>query len=162
MIKYKVRERVFGIGDDHWIEDEHGHKAFLVDGKVLRIRETFELKDDTGRVVAVIRKKALAVRDAMRVEDAHGGTVATVRRKLFSPIRHSYYAELHGGGELEIHGDLVGKEYTVESDGHKIAEVSRSWFRIRDHYGVRIADGADTALLLAIAVCVEHLVAEED
>ncbi|MDH6112108.1 uncharacterized protein YxjI [Kitasatospora sp. MAP12-15] len=162
MIKYKVRERIFGIGDDHWIEDEHGHKAFLVDGKVLRIRETFELKDDTGRVVAVIKKKAIAVRDTMMIEDEHGAVVATVRKKLFSPIRHSYYAELRDGGELEAHGDLIGKEYRIESGGHKIAEVSRSWFRVRDHYGIRIADGADTALLLSVAVCIEQLVAEDD
>ncbi len=40
-----VRERIFGIGDDYWIEDADGHKVFLVDGKAMRVRDTFELKD---------------------------------------------------------------------------------------------------------------------
>jgi len=30
---------------EDWITDEHGGHAFLVDGKVLRLRQTLELKD---------------------------------------------------------------------------------------------------------------------
>ncbi|GAA2139569.1 LURP-one-related/scramblase family protein [Kitasatospora kazusensis] len=161
-MKYQVRERIFGIGDDYWIEDEHGEKAYLVDAKVLRIRETFELKDQSGHVVAVIRHKVLSVRDAMKIENGHGDVVATVRKKLFTPFRDKYHVELHDGGELEIHGNLIDKDYKIESHGDRIAEISRKWFRIRDTYGVRIADGADTALLLAVAVCVDHLVREDD
>ncbi|MGF1427034.1 LURP-one-related/scramblase family protein [Kitasatospora sp. LaBMicrA B282] len=160
-MKYQVKERIFGIGEDYWIEDEHGAKAFLVDGKVLRIRETFELKDAGGRVLAVIRHKALSVRDAMRIEDAGGHAVATVRKKLFTPFRDKYHVELADGDELEIHGDLIGKDYRIESHGKRIAEISRRWFRIHDHYGVNITAGADVALLLAVAVCVDHLVRED-
>jgi uncharacterized protein YxjI len=159
-MKYQVRERLFSIGDDFWIEDEHGRKAFLVDAKALRIRETFELKDTGGRVVAVIKHKALSVRDAMKIEDNRGEVIATVRKKLFTPFRDKYHVELRDGGELEIHGNLIEKEYRIESHGDRIAEISRKWFRLRDSYGVRIADGADAGLLLAVAVCVDHLVEE--
>ncbi|GAA2811052.1 LURP-one-related family protein [Kitasatospora sp. CM 4170] len=161
-MRYLVREKLFAIGDDYWIEDERGNKAFLVDGKVLRLRHTFELKDADGRVVAVVREKAFTVRDAMRIENADGDTVATVREKLFTPFRDKYRVELAGGGELEIHGDLIDKDYRIEDEhGAELARISRKWFRIRDSYGVEIADGADTALLLAVAACVDHL-AEED
>jgi uncharacterized protein YxjI len=157
-----MRERMFGLGDDHWIEDEHGEKAFLVDGKVLRVRETFELKDQAGRVVAVVRKKVVTVRDAMKIEDGHGTVVATVREKLFTPFRDKYKVELADGGELEIHGNLLDRDYRVEdAHGRELAQISRRWFSIRDSYGIKIHDGADTPLLLAVAVCVDHLVAEE-
>ena len=59
-MKYVVREKMFAIGDDYWIEDEDGRRAFYVDGKVLRVRETLELQDPQGEVVAVIHKKLLA------------------------------------------------------------------------------------------------------
>ncbi|MFE9427891.1 LURP-one-related/scramblase family protein [Kitasatospora sp. NPDC006697] len=159
-MKYQVREKLFTIGEDFWIEDEHGEKAFLVDAKVLRLRDTFELKDRDGRVVAVIKEKALTVRDAMKIEDSRGEVVATVRKKLFTPFRDKYHVELRDGGELEIHGNLIDKDYRIESHGDRIAEISRQWFRVRDSYGVRIADGADAGLLLAVAVCVDHLVEE--
>lgn len=161
-MKYLVKEKIFAIGDDYWIEDEHGEKAFLVDAKVLRIRDTFELQDPTGRVVAVIKEKALSIRDAMKIENAEGDVVATVRKKLFTPFRDKYHVELRDGGEFEIHGNLIDKDYKIEWNGETIAEISRKWFRFRDTYGVRIADGADTGLLLAVAVCVDHLVEEEN
>ncbi|GAA1985997.1 LURP-one-related/scramblase family protein [Kitasatospora viridis] len=160
-MKYQVKERLFSIGEDFWIEDDHGAKAFLVDAKVLRLRDTFELKDAGGRVVAVIKEKTLSVRDAMKIEDARGTVIATVHKKLFTPFRDKYHVELRDGGELEIHGNLIDKDYRIESHGDRIAEISRKWFRLRDSYGVRIADGADAGLLLAVAVCVDHLVEQE-
>ncbi|MFJ6211895.1 LURP-one-related/scramblase family protein [Streptomyces sp. NPDC092296] len=161
-MRYLVRERIFGIGDDYWVETEHGEKAFLVDGKALRLRETFELRDPAGDVVTVIRKKVLSLRDAMKVQDAHGETVATVRKKLFTPFRDKYHAELADGSELEIHGDFLDKEYDIEADGgERVARISRKWFRVRDTYAVDVADGADAALLLSVAVCVDRLSTEE-
>ena len=35
-----MREKLFSIGDDYWIENEAGERAFKVDGKALRIRDT--------------------------------------------------------------------------------------------------------------------------
>lgn len=47
-MRFLVRDRLLGFGDDYWIEDEHGNKVFLVDGKAMRLRDTFELKDTQG------------------------------------------------------------------------------------------------------------------
>ncbi|MEU9127480.1 LURP-one-related family protein [Kitasatospora sp. NPDC048540] len=164
-MKYVVRERLFAVGDDYWIESEDGEKAFLVDGKVLRLRDTFELKDAAGQVVAVIKEKVLTVRDAMKIENADGDVVATVRKKLFTPFRDKYHVEFEDGREWEIHGDLLDKDFRIEQDGDEIAEVSRKWFTIRDAYGVKVADGiagADAGLVLAVAVCVDQLVSHND
>lgn len=161
-MKYVMKERLFGIGDDHWIENEHGDKAYLVDGKVLRLRDTFELKDQTGEVVAVIKKKVVTVRDAMKIENRDGDVVATVREKLFTPFRDKFEVELADGSELKITGNLIDKDYRIEdSEGREVAEISRKWFSFRDAYGVRIAEGEDTALLLSVAVCVDHMVDHE-
>ena len=40
--------------------------------------------------------------------------------------------------ELEIQGNLVDHEYTISSNSHKIAEVSKKWFRVRETYGVEL------------------------
>ena len=46
--KYRMREKLFAIGDDYWIEDEEGERAFKVDGKAMRIRKTLILEDPSG------------------------------------------------------------------------------------------------------------------
>jgi len=47
--RYRMREKLFAIGDDFWIDTEAGDHAFKVDGKALRVRDTFILKDSRGR-----------------------------------------------------------------------------------------------------------------
>jgi uncharacterized protein YxjI len=36
--RYTMREKMFSIGDDFWIETDSGERAFKVNGKVLRLR----------------------------------------------------------------------------------------------------------------------------
>jgi uncharacterized protein YxjI len=159
-MRYLVREKVFAIGDDFWVTDEQGSEVFLVDGKALRIRETFELKDRSGAVVATIRKKVLALRDSMDIE-RDGTVIATVRRALVSPLRHRSVVELAEGGELEAVGNVLDKEFEIRSGGQVLARISRSWFRLRDTYGVDVAPGQDDALILSVAVCLDRIHHEE-
>ncbi|MCF6524072.1 LURP-one-related/scramblase family protein [Streptomyces sp. JJ36] len=160
-MRYLVRERMFGIGEDFWVENEHGERAFLVDGKALRLRQTFELKDSEGRVAVTVKAKAFSLRGAMRIE-RDGEVLATVREKPFTPMREVFHAELPGGEELEIRGDLVGKEYDIEYGGRRLARISRRWFRVREAYAVQVeAEDADPAMLIAVAVCVDQLAQRE-
>jgi uncharacterized protein YxjI len=154
-MKFLMRERMFSIGDDYWIEDENGDRAFLVDGKALRLRQTFELKDAAGETLAVIKKKVISVRDTMIVE-RDGDTVAKVHKKLFSPLRHKMVIELDGGQEWTANGDIIEKNYEIEGEEGTIARTSRKWFRIRESYGIEI-DHPDVPLVIAVAVAVEEL-----
>ncbi|MEC3995745.1 LURP-one-related family protein [Actinacidiphila sp. DG2A-62] len=160
-MKYVVREKMFAVGDDYWIEDEHGRRAFYVDGKVLRVRETLELQDPGGAVLAVIHKKLLSLRDAMTVE-RDGQTLVTVKKKRLALLHDVYRAELASGEELEVRGDLIDKEYDIEYEGERLARISRRWFSLRDSYAIDVErEDADPAMLIAVAVCVDRLVEKE-
>lgn len=47
--KFRMREKMIAVGDDYWIENDAGDKVFKVNGKALRIRETWKLEDGRGR-----------------------------------------------------------------------------------------------------------------
>jgi uncharacterized protein YxjI len=155
-MRYLVREKIFSIGDDFWVTDEQGSQVYLVDGKALRLRETFELKDTSGQVVAVVRKKLLSLHDGMNIE-RDGQVLATVRKALFSPLRHRSTVELASGEELEAVGNVLDKEFEIRGRDGVLAQISRSWFRLRDTYGVDIAPGQDDALILSVAVCLDRI-----
>jgi len=160
-MKYEVRERLFAVGEDYWIEDEQGRKAFLVDGKAMRLRDTFQLKGPDGRVLIDIHEKMLALRDTMVIERADEA-LAKIRRKRLSLLRNHYRVELVDGTELDVSGKILDREFVVEYEGEMLAHISRRWLRMRDTYGVDvIRDDADPALLIAIAVCVIHLAEKE-
>ncbi|MGX1669858.1 LURP-one-related/scramblase family protein [Streptomyces sp. NPDC055400] len=160
-MRYEVRERLFAVGEDYWIEDEQGHKAFLVDGKAMRLRDTFELKGPDGRVLIDIHEKMFALRDTMVIERGDEA-LAKIRRKRLSLLRNHYRVELIDGTELDVSGKILDREFVVEYDGEMLAHISRRWLRVRDTYGVDvIREDADPALIIAVAVCVIHLAEKE-
>lgn len=154
--RYRMREKLFSIGDDSWIETDDGQKAFKVNGKALRIRSTFILESPSGDELYKIQEKKLHIRDTMDVERG-GDTVATVKKALFTPLRERFAIGLGDGTELSAKGNIVDHEYEIERDGEKVAQVSKRWFRIRDTYGIQIAPGEDDALILATTVCIDEM-----
>ncbi|GHG13082.1 MULTISPECIES: LURP-one-related/scramblase family protein [Streptomyces] len=161
-MKYLVRDKLFAIGDDYWIEDEDGRHAFLVDGKALRLRDTLELKAPDGRVVITLREKLLSLRGAMTVERDER-PLATVRRKRLSLLRNHYRVTMADGTELDVSGRILDREFAVEYDGELLAHISRRWLRVRDTYAVDVVrEDADAALLIAVAVCVIRMAERED
>ena len=153
--RYRMRQRLLSIGDDYWIEHEDGSHAFRVDGKALRVRQTFVLEDATGREVAKLQERKLSVRDKMEIE-RDGRRLATVKKALVG-IRDRFSIHVEGGADLDAKGNLVDHEYEIARDGDTVATVSKQWFAVRDTYGVAIAPGEDDALLLAITVCIDAM-----
>ena len=154
--KYRMREKMFSIGDDFWIENDAGDRVYKVDGKALRIRDTFVLEDQSGAELYTIQEKKLSIRDKMELERG-GNTVATIKKALISPLRDRFSIEVVGGDDLEAKGNIVDHEYKIERDGDRVAEISKRWFRVRDTYGIEIAPGEDDAFILALTVCVDQM-----
>jgi uncharacterized protein YxjI len=152
---YRMREKLFSIGDDYWIETEAGERFAKVNGKALRVRDTLVLEGLDGRELCRIQEKKLRVRDTMQIE-RDDEEVATVKKALVG-IRDRFSISLEDGGELHIKGNVVDHEYEITRDGETVAEVSKRWFRARDTYGIAVSPGEDDALILAAAVCVERM-----
>jgi uncharacterized protein YxjI len=160
-MRFLVYDRLLGIGDDYWIEDDRGNKVFLVDGKALRLRDTWELKDTQGHVLIDIHQKMFALRDTMVMQRA-GEPLATIKRKRLSLLRNHYRVSLADGTELDVSGKILDHEFAIEYDGELLAVISRRWLTVRDTYGIDVVrDDADPALLVALAVCVIHLAEKE-
>ncbi len=160
-MRYLVKERIFSIATDFWIEDEAGNRVFFVDGRALSLRETFELKDASGNLLTLIRKKLFAMRDTMEIEDGRE-VIARVRPAFFSPLKHRYEIDLAGGERLEALGNFADKDWELtDGNGRVAGRISRKWFRVRDAYGVEVAPGADDALIISIAVCIDRIHEDE-
>jgi uncharacterized protein YxjI len=149
-----MRQRAVSIGDDYWIEDQHGTRVFKVNGKVARVRDTWALEDEHGDRVATIRERKLSIRDAITIDA--GGREATVKKAVVG-IRDRFHVDVHGGDDLKVHGNIVDHEYEIERDGDTIARISKKWFRVRDTYGVEVDPVADVVLILAVTVAVDAL-----
>jgi uncharacterized protein YxjI len=153
---YQMRQQLFAIGDDFWIENGAGQRVFKVDGKALRLRKTLILEDAAGAERYKIQDKMLHIRDTMEIEGA-AGRVATVKKALISPLRERYAVNHESGGAWKVQGNIVDHQYKIEDDAGEIAEVGKKWFRVRDTYGIQVRPGHDDALVLAVAIVVDAM-----
>jgi uncharacterized protein YxjI len=151
-----MREKVFAIGDDYWVETDAGERAFKVDGKVLRLRDTLVLEDPSGAELYKVQKKLLHIRDTMQIQRG-GQTVASIKKALITPFRERFSISVENGEDMEAKGNIVDHEYKIERGGNRVAEVSKRWFRIRDTYGIEVAPGQDDALIIAVTVCIDQM-----
>ena len=155
--RYRMREKLISIGDDFWIENDRGEKVYKVDGKALRVRDTLKFKDRQGNTLAQIQERMMRIRDTMAIEGPNGETLAVVKKAMVTPLRQRFTVKVENGPALHIQGNILDHEYTIEADGHKVAEVSKKWFRVRDTYGVEIEPGQNDILILAATVAVDQM-----
>ena len=154
-----MREKLALIGDDFWIENAAGKRAYKVDGKALRVRDSLKIRDMQGNEVAEIQEKLVAVRDTMDIA-RNGKTIATVKKALITPLRGRFSVNVAGGANMDMDSNVLGHEFKVTQGGREIAEISQKWFRVRDSYGVDIQPGQDDALILAITVVVDQMTSD--
>jgi uncharacterized protein YxjI len=155
--RYQMRQKMVSIGDDFWIENEAGQKVFKVDGKALRVRKTLKFEDAHGNELCQIQEKMARIKESMEIEDANGQQLAMVKKALITPVRERFVAKIGNGPDLDIQGNFLDHEYTIEEGRNKIAEVSKKWFRVRDTYGVEIEPGQNDILILAITVVIDMM-----
>ncbi|MFN8483214.1 MAG: LURP-one-related family protein [Anaerolineae bacterium] len=155
--RYQMRQQVFALGNDYFVEDAQGQKVYKIDGKVLRVRDTLVFRDMDGKELCKIQERMLRIRNTMEIEGPGGVHMALVKKALITPLRERWNVEVGNGADLEIQGNILDHEYAIGEGRETIAEVSKKWFRIRDTYGVAIAPGQNDVLILAITVAIDMM-----
>jgi uncharacterized protein YxjI len=158
---YQMRQRLVSVGDDYWIENDQGELVFKVDGKALRIRKTLVFEDSHGTELLKIQERVARIRDTMEIEDPGGRTVATVKKALITPLRDRWTVTVADRPDLDVKGNIVDHEYTVEDGRSAVAEVSRSGSGSLTPTGSRSPPGQDPALMLAVTAVLDQMAHEE-
>jgi uncharacterized protein YxjI len=153
-MRYVIRERFFRLGEDSDIADEQGQPVFIVDGKVLTLRNTVIMRDLAGAEVAKVERQLIALRPTYHIT-RHGEELAEVRKKLFSPFVDRFTIDVPGPDDLNVTGSLFEHEYTITRDGQLVATVSKAWLSLTETYGVDIAPGEDDVLILASVLALD-------
>ena len=81
-----MKEKIFDIGDDYWIETMKGRRVYKVDGKALHLRKTLRLEDGRGQEVYQVQSKVVSIKDKMAVTNPRGRDAAVIKHALISPL----------------------------------------------------------------------------
>jgi uncharacterized protein YxjI len=160
--RYKIRQKMLSIGDDFWIENQEGERVFKVDGKALRLRKTLIFEDMKGNKLAKIQERLLAFKDTMVIENADGDQMAVIKKGIIAPLGDHWTVKVRNGPDLDVQGNLLDHEYSINQRRRKIAEVSKRWLSLTDTYGVEIDDGQNDILILALAIAIDMMAHDDD
>ena len=151
---YLIREKMFRLAEDSDITDETGRLVLRVDGKVMSLHHRLILHDPAGRELAQVARRLVALRPTYEIT-IDGQQVAEVRKHLFTPFREQFTLAVPGGRDMELTGDLVSHEFTIERDGQTVGTISKRWLSLTDSYAVDVAPGENDLLVLASVLALD-------
>src|SRR6266436_5932360 len=113
----------------------------------------------------IIDQKILAIRDTFGIYNSQGQLQAVIKKKILQLIGSQWWMENPSGQEIaKIHGNILEHDYKVQTpDGSQIAQIHKKWVSVRDSYCVEIQNQSlDPYLVLSYAISMDHAEKKED
>jgi uncharacterized protein YxjI len=151
---YVIREKMFRLAEDSDITDQNGQAVLHVEGKMLSLHNRLILHDPAGREVAQVHRKLAALHPTYEITIG-GKNVAEVRQRLFSPFHERLVIDTHNGGGMDMTGDFLSHEFTIQRDGHTAATIFKRWLSLTASYAVDVAPGENDLLILASVLALD-------
>jgi len=154
-MRYVLKQKLFCMGDDFSISDEHGKEYFYVDGYAFSFGQKFSFQNMQKKELAMIKKRLFSFSPTYRIL-MNGSLAATVRKKVLA-FRPTVLIDIPNADGFTVTGKLMEHEYTFTRNGQHFATVTRKLFRATDTYTVDIPGEDRHVLFLASAVALDMM-----
>jgi uncharacterized protein YxjI len=157
--RYIMRQRIFALGQDFYINNAAGQAVFKIDGKVRVIKESLKFRDMQGNLLYKLDEKVIRIRESFNILKPDGQLAAKVHNAIIDPLRERFTIEIPGGQNMMTLGKVIWAQYDIQRNGQPVAKISKqfSWIG-RDQYVVDVLPGEDDCLILAITVVIDMMV----
>lgn len=152
-MRYLMKERFWGFGDDFAIRDDNGIDVFFVDGKAFTLGDKLSFQDMQGNELAFISQKLLSLKK--RYEIYRSGQLFAEVQKEWTFFKDKFTVDVPGPNDYTVTGSFFDHEFNFERQGGIVARVSKRFFNLTDAYGVDIVSGEDDIVILATAVVID-------
>jgi uncharacterized protein YxjI len=154
-----MRQRIFALGQDFYINNAAGQPVFKIDGKVRLIKEALKFRDMQGNLLYKLDEKVIRIRESFNILKPDGQLAAKVHNAIIDPLRERFTIEIPGGQNMMTMGKVIWAQYDIQRNGQPVGRISKqfSWIG-RDQYVVDVFPGEDDCLILAITVVIDMMV----
>ena len=157
--RYIMRQRIFALGQDFYINNAAGEPAFKIDGKVRLVKESLKFRDMQGNLLYQLDERVIRIRESFDILKPDGQLAAKVHNAIVDPLRERFTIEIPGGENMVTRGKVIWAQYDILRGGQPVGKISKqfSWIG-RDQYVVDVLQGEDDCLILAITVVIDMMV----
>lgn len=153
-MRYIVKQKIFALGDNFTIRNEHGEECYRVKGKVFSLGDKLRIYDMQGNELVYIEQKLFRFLPEYSIYYL-GNLYATVKRE-FSLFRPKF--QIFGThGQYRVEGNVWGMDFSIFRENELAAQVSKRWFSFSDTYGVDIIGDEDPVFMLALVIVLDQV-----
>lgn len=150
---YYIKQKIFSLRDHYYVENQKGEPIFEVTGKFFAIADQLTLRDLNQQNLFTVKQKLMTLWGAY---DVYKDDIlcATIKRRpsLFKPkldVESEY-------GNFQLRGDVFNYDFTITKDGQEVGHIEKKWFKLSDHYQLKVADGQDDAFFVALVIAIDN------
>ena len=150
-MKLCIKQHVFTFGSKFSVYDESGNEKYIVEGEIFSFgRKLHVYNSSDGREVAYIEQRLFTFTPVYSIYIGAGHAFDI--HKKFTLFYSAY--DIDGMG-LEVEGDFLGHDYSVNKDGTQIAFISKEWFTFGDVYCIDVAFEEYEIAVLCAAIVID-------
>lgn len=153
--RYRLPQNIAERPGGMVVPNDRGDEVYRIERSMHTLDESILLQSMKGELLCQIGIQAARVSERVPILDARAGILATVVRMKRSPVRDAFLVQTGMQTLWSITGAIAAYDYRIREHSREIAIVSRRWFRMRETYGVEVMAGKPTALVLAVAICLD-------
>ena len=156
--EYIIEQKIVALRDTFGIKDRNGNLLAYVKKKIVSWGPQFYFETPDGSRLGEMRGKVLTVRPTFEIYDGQS-LVAVVKKKILKLLGSEWWLEDGSGTEIaRIKGNITEHNFSIQSpSGIEIAQINKKWVSVRDSYGIEIRSQELTPyVIIAYAIAMDH------
>jgi uncharacterized protein YxjI len=162
---YVIEQKILAIRDTFGIKDQNGNLLAYVKKEFVSFGPRFWFESPTGQHLGQIHGKVLAIRPTFEIYDSQGQLRAQVKKKLMKLFGEAWWMEDASGNEVaKVNGNILEHDYYMQNmNSASIAQIHKKWISVRDSYNLEMLNPSfDPYLALAYAISLDNTEKKED
>lgn len=158
--EFIVDQRLLSVRNTYVLKNRSGEQLGFVKQEFVSWGPHFWFEDNSGTRMGDIDGKVVTVHHEYEIKNKDGQLKARVKKKVLKLFGSEWWMEDQNGNEIaRIKGNVVHHTYEILApDKTTIAKVHLNWATVKDEYCVEIAkEEFDPLLVLGYAVAMDHV-----
>ncbi len=151
-----MKQKVLSFKDRFYVKDGDGNNIYYIEEELFSLGKKLHIYDTDDNELAVVQKKLLSMLPKYIV--TVGGQEIAEIAKEFTFFKPSYKVK---GPNWSVDGDIWDYNYKIRRGFDSIAQISKAYFSFGDSYKIKIDEGINPVMVLAVVLAIDCVLEAE-
>ena len=163
--EYIIDKKILAIRDTFAVKSRQGEFLGYVKKKIVSLGPQFWFEDLNGQRLGEVHARILTIRHTYEIFNANDEKIGVVNKKIMKLLGTEWWLEAPPGVEAaRVQGNIFNHDYMLlDPQKNPIAQVHKKWVSVRDSYGIEVfAPNFDRLLILGFVTAMDSIEFDKD